>query len=253
MGAAVKADAAAVVESVGAGGDVDKADCAQAEFGRQRAGDQRHTPDQAGFENAAEAGDAVGEHDPVDTELHIGVIVADVEQAAGRRILRDAWRLQQHLFDRAGGPLRQRVDGFVTDYIRCRADGRVEIAARRIEGVRLGGEFFGRRSGRRRCRPMRHRLRFGRLRLRPPHHQLRQRHLRARRFAKADKRQQCRAAKEARARMAGAICAPDRICALDTNRHDVPYAARKWPSGRPKGGRAGAAHRKVSEMLRLPL
>ena len=40
MAAAIHADAAAVVEKVGAGRDVDEADRAQSEFGRQRPGDQ---------------------------------------------------------------------------------------------------------------------------------------------------------------------------------------------------------------------
>ena len=43
--------------------------------------------DQVGVQNTAEAGDAVGQHNAVDTVLNIGVIVADVQQAAGRRIL----------------------------------------------------------------------------------------------------------------------------------------------------------------------
>ena len=98
--AAVEADAAGIVEGIGAGGDVDQADRAHAELGRQRAGDQRDGADQAGVQDAAEAGDAVGQHDAVDAELQVGVIVADVEEAARRGILRHAGRLQQHFLDR---------------------------------------------------------------------------------------------------------------------------------------------------------
>ena len=58
-------------------------------------------PIRLGVQNAAEAGDAVGQHDAVDAELHVGVIVADVDRAAGRGILRHAGRLQQHFLDRA--------------------------------------------------------------------------------------------------------------------------------------------------------
>ena len=65
VAAAVEAHAAAVVKGVGAGGDVDQADRAQAEFGRQRAGDERHTADKAGFQNAAEAGTPSGSMTPL--------------------------------------------------------------------------------------------------------------------------------------------------------------------------------------------
>ena len=59
MTATVQADAAAVVEKVGAGLDVDQADSAQSIFGRQGAGDQRNAADKAGVEDAAEAGNAI--------------------------------------------------------------------------------------------------------------------------------------------------------------------------------------------------
>ena len=93
--AAVKADRSTVVEDVGAGRDVDQPHSSQPEFGRERAHNQGDAADPAGVENAAEAGETVGQHYPVDAKLHIGVIVADVQQSAGRRILRDARRLQQ--------------------------------------------------------------------------------------------------------------------------------------------------------------
>ena len=63
-----------------AGRHVDEADRAQPEFGRQRTGDQRQAADQIGVQNAAEAADAVRQNNAVDTILHIGMIVADVER-----------------------------------------------------------------------------------------------------------------------------------------------------------------------------
>ena len=66
LAAAIDADAAAVVE--GACGSVmsTTAGGAQPELGRQRAGDQRQVADEAGLQDRAEAGDAVGQHDAVD-------------------------------------------------------------------------------------------------------------------------------------------------------------------------------------------
>ena len=88
--AAVDADVAGIVEGVAARPDVEDAGRAQAVLRRQRSGDQRHVADQRGIEERAEAADAVGQHDAVDADLHIGVLVADVEIAAGGRILRNA-------------------------------------------------------------------------------------------------------------------------------------------------------------------
>jgi hypothetical protein len=89
----------------------------------------------------------------------IGVIVTDVEEAAGGGILRDAGRLQEHFLDRGVGTFGQRVNSSVTDRVGCRADGRVEVAAPRVERVSLGVELRGRRDG---CR------RSGRGNVRPP-------------------------------------------------------------------------------------
>jgi hypothetical protein len=71
-----------------------------AALGWQRAGDEGDSADQIRFQNTPKAGDAIGEHDAVDPELHVGVIVADMEQAARRGILRDPRCLQQHFLDR---------------------------------------------------------------------------------------------------------------------------------------------------------
>ena len=60
-----------------------------------------------------EAGDAIGQQYPVDPVLNVGVIVADMKRAAGRRILRDPGGLQQHLLDGGVGALGQVLDGVV--------------------------------------------------------------------------------------------------------------------------------------------
>ena len=131
--AAVRADAAAVVEDVVPGRDVDEADRAEPELGRQRAGDEGDSADQIGFQNTPKAGDAVGQHDAVDPELHIGVIVADMEQAARRGILRDPGRLQQHFLDRLVDALGQRLDVVMADLVGSGADGGEQTAAQGIE------------------------------------------------------------------------------------------------------------------------
>ena len=108
--AAVNADLAAIVENIGAGRDVDQPHRPQAIFGRERADHQAEAADPAGVENAAEAGRAVGQHHAIDAELQIGVIVADVEEAAGGGVLRDAGELQQDLLDRRVVAAGKRVD-----------------------------------------------------------------------------------------------------------------------------------------------
>jgi hypothetical protein len=82
--AAVHAGAAGVVEGVAAGPDVEDAGGAQPVLRRQCAGDQRDIADQGGVEKRAEAADAVRQHDAVDADLHVGVLVAHVIGAAGR-------------------------------------------------------------------------------------------------------------------------------------------------------------------------
>ena len=150
--AAVDADLTAVIENVGAGRDVDQADRSQPVFGRQRADDQGDAADPAGVENAAEAGEAVGQHHAIDAKLHVGVVVADVQQSAGGGILRDARRLQQDSLDRGIVATGQCVDRGLSDDARSRADGGEEVAARLIEGFGFGIEL----------RPRRDRLRSGR-------------------------------------------------------------------------------------------
>ena len=105
----------AAVEGIVAGLDVEHARRAQAELCRQRAGNQRYVADQRGIEKRAEAGNAVRQHDAVDADLHIGVLVADVKVAAGGGILRHAGGLQEYLFDRLIVAPRKRLDRVVTD------------------------------------------------------------------------------------------------------------------------------------------
>ena len=89
---------------------------------RQRAGEQRQCADDAGVEDLPEGADAVGQHDAVDAVLHIAVLVAHMQFAAGGRILRHAGQLQQHLVERRVGALRQRLDGLMIDPGCGRAD-----------------------------------------------------------------------------------------------------------------------------------
>ena len=104
LAAAVNADLTAVIEDVGAGRDVDQPDGAQPVFGRERAHDQSDAADPAGVKNAAEAGQAVGQHHAVDAKLHVGMVVAHVKEAAGGGILRDTRGLQQDFLDRRLSP-----------------------------------------------------------------------------------------------------------------------------------------------------
>ncbi len=143
--AAVVADAAGIVEDVVARGDVDEAYRAHTVLGRQRAGDQRHAADQARIQNTAEAGDAVRQHDAIDAELHVGMIVAHVDRSARGGILRHARRLQQDLLDRGVGALRQRLDGVVPKRVRRGAGRGEKIAARGVEGIVLHGRGVDRR------------------------------------------------------------------------------------------------------------
>ena len=104
--AAINADLAAAVEGAAFGGDVDDAGRVQAVLRGQRAVDHRDIADQAAVEHLAEAGNAVWQQHAVDPVLHVGVFVAQMQRAAGRRILRKSGRLQQNFFDRSVVALR---------------------------------------------------------------------------------------------------------------------------------------------------
>ena len=150
--AAVDADAAAVVERAALGGDVDEAGGAQAVLRRQSAGDELEIADQPGLQHLAEPRDAVGQQDAVDAVLHVAVLVAHVDLAAGGGILGDTGRLQQQLVDRRVGALRQRLDRLSADVIGVGAHfGQDDVVAGAIERRVLLGEHRG-GIGRRRSR-----------------------------------------------------------------------------------------------------
>ena len=138
MTAAIERDAAARRRGRRARDDVDKRGGAQPILRRQSAGDERHRAREAGLHQLRKAGDAVRQKNAVDAILHIGVLVADVEIAAGGGILRHAGRLQQNFFERRLIALRQRLDR--------RAVQGVDIGARLGEQLaleRVGGVFKG--------------------------------------------------------------------------------------------------------------
>jgi len=208
--AAIDADLTAVIENVGAGGDIDQSHRSQAVFGRQRAGDQTQAANPAGVENAAEAGRPVGQHDAVDTVLHVGMVIADVKEPARRRILRDPGSLQQNFLHRLVVAAGKRLDGRLGNGGGRCADRRVEAAARLVEGIRLGVELRGWR-----WRGNMHLLRL-RLRFRARHDDLRQLDWRGLRFGKI---------RESDQRPTGATA--DNNSAVRTNRHDT--SPPNWP------------------------
>ncbi len=109
VAAAVERDIAARRVGRRARDNVDKPRRAQPILRRQRAGDERQRADEARVHDLREAGHAVGQQDAIDPILQIGVLVADMQAAARRRILRDARGLQQHLVERRLIALRKRL------------------------------------------------------------------------------------------------------------------------------------------------
>jgi len=155
-------------------------------------------PIHAVFEEGAEAADAVREHDAVKAGLHIGMLVADVEIAAGGRILGNSRKPQHDLLDRGVRALRQRLDRVVADRCRRRARRRVNGVEALVESGGLGGERVRRRRPHRggrsgasaRCRGW-----FG-LRLRAAHQNFGKLHLRGGDADAADRGQRRRPAKQ---------------------------------------------------------
>ena len=141
--AAIDAHCAAI-EGIVAGLDVEDAGSAQAELRRQCAGNECHIADQRGVEKRAEAGHPVRQHDAVDADLHIGVLVAHVNAAAGGRVLRHAGGLQKYLFDGLIFASRERLDRIVTDGRRNRSDRRVDRVQSLVECVRCHGDRIDR-------------------------------------------------------------------------------------------------------------
>ena len=147
---AVNTGAAAVVEGVGFGLDIDHAGGAQSILRRQRARNQRHVADQRGVDDLAEAADAVGQHDAVDAVLQVGMLVADVEIAAGGGILRHARNLQQHLVPGGVSALRQGLDRLLAHRIRHGTCRRCDARPCVVESGVLRGQhlsFARRRRG----------------------------------------------------------------------------------------------------------
>jgi len=155
--AAIEADATAVVEGIRLGLDVDDTRRAQAVLGGQRAGDQRKVAYNAGVEDLAEGRDTVGELNAVDAILNIAVLVAHMQIAAGRRILRHAGSLQQHLVQTGIDALWQRFDRLMAQLECSGADRGKDRISRRVQFFILGG----------------HDLRLGRSRRLICHHLLR--------------------------------------------------------------------------------
>ncbi len=133
VAAAIDADAAGVVEGVGLGLDVEDTRGAQAVLRGQCAGQQRKAADDAGIEDLPESADAVGEHNAVDAVRQIGVLVAHMQLAAGRRVLGDAGHLQQHLVELCVGALRHCLDGLMVDLIGVGADWTNDVLASRVQ------------------------------------------------------------------------------------------------------------------------
>ena len=121
---------------------------AQAVLGRQRAGNQAEAAHNAGVENLAEGPDAVGELNAVDTILNIAVLVAHMQVAAGRRVLRDAWSLQQDLVQAGIDPLWQGLDRLVIQLKGSGANRRKNCVPCRVQLFGLSGHHL--RLGRRR-------------------------------------------------------------------------------------------------------
>ena len=139
-------------------------------LGRERAGEERHLADEARLQKLGEPGNAVGEHNAVDTILHVGVVVAHVIIAARCRILGHARELRhQKVADLLVAPLRRVLDvlggAFRESRSRLRQDvfaGLIELFDLLREGARgrrlqrgggLGGGLRGdsRRCTRRSC------------------------------------------------------------------------------------------------------
>jgi len=77
----------------------------------------------------------------IDTVLNIGVLIADVDLATCRRILRDAGRLQQNLVDWRFSSLWQRIDRCAIYAEGTAAEMRRQIIAQLVEPVVRGSEI----------------------------------------------------------------------------------------------------------------
>src|ERR1700751_1847744 len=82
----------------------------QAILRRQRAGEQLPVADERRRENLREAGNTVGQQNSVDAILNVAMLVADVKIALARRVLVDAWELQNQVTELNGVCLRDVLD-----------------------------------------------------------------------------------------------------------------------------------------------
>src|SRR5262249_61121393 len=90
VAAAVDADGARGIGGACACLDIDKPRGSKPILCGHCAGDDVHTPNQAGFKHVTETGYAIRELNSIDTVLQIGVLVADVKISASGAVLIDA-------------------------------------------------------------------------------------------------------------------------------------------------------------------
>src|SRR5215831_10230478 len=120
--AAIDADRATRVLRTAARLNVDEPTGTQTVLCRKSAGDERQAADKTGLKQLSEARYAVRDDDAVDPVLEVGVLIADMQAAAGGGIHRHAWRLQEHLVERRVRPLRQRLDVLAANLVVVDAD-----------------------------------------------------------------------------------------------------------------------------------
>ena len=111
--------------------------------------DERKAADEAGVEDLAKSGNAIWDDDAIDAVLKVGVLIAHVQVAAGGRVERDAWCLQEDLVERRIRSLGRRLDVLVGKPIGIHTDLGQKVFARGIESFRVccDGALSGRRGG----------------------------------------------------------------------------------------------------------
>ena len=152
VAARLNADIAAGLIGAGARFHIDDAGGAVAVLRRERAGDHLDALGDAGVDQRAKAGKAVGHGDAVEAILDIAVFVADVDRAVAIIVLRDARRLQQHRLHGAVGAAGLDVEGGAVELVIVGADRGLDRIARLVEprcdgdgrrGVSGGGRRVG--------------------------------------------------------------------------------------------------------------
>ncbi len=129
MAAAVHAHVAARIEGAALRLDVEDPGGAQPVLGGQRAGEQGDRAGQARAQAAGlgEQGRALRQHDAVDAVLHVAHLLAHVNAARARGILRDTRRLQQHPRQRIVLAAGLVLDRLTADLVGRRADARLHL------------------------------------------------------------------------------------------------------------------------------